>query len=233
MYKTGDLARFLSDGNLEYLGRMDQQVKIRGFRIELGEVESVLRQHPRLREAVVTASEGTEKKLVAFYVPGVGDEPPPSYEELRQFLGQRLPDYMVPSAFVALEKLPLTPSGKIDRNALSIPECSPAAAANRVAPRTPAETAMTCIWREVLRLQEFGVNDNFFELGGHSLLATQVISRLRSEYPDATVQDLFEWPTIAGLSACLEHKKQAKSIIAPKLVALDRKRKRGQSSLSK
>ncbi len=198
MYKTGDLVRYLADGNLEFLGRVDQQVKIRGFRIELGEIESVLCQHGNVREAAVAASGDVDKKLAAFFV--AKTIPPPSSEELRQFLKAQLPDYMVPAACVCLERLPMTPSGKVDRKSLPIPELQ-AAAVEFVAPQTPAEKGLAQIWCEVLGLKRVGVNDNFFELGGHSLMAMQVISRAAAAgLGNLTLADLFDAPTIGRLA---------------------------------
>jgi surfactin family lipopeptide synthetase A len=206
LYKTGDLARYLSDGNIEFLGRLDHQVKIRGFRIEQGEVESTLLQHPTVRETTVIAREDIpgDKRLVAYVVPN--PEQTPTIDELRRFLKQKLPDYMVPSAFVLLDALPLTPNGKVDRRALPAPDQSrPDQSVTFVAPRSPIEQQLADIWAEVLRLEQVGIHDNFFELGGHSLLATQVISRLRQAFGvELPVRTLFEAPTVADLGARLE-----------------------------
>ncbi|MEP6486691.1 amino acid adenylation domain-containing protein [Microcoleus vaginatus GB2-A3] len=206
LYKTGDLARYLSDGNIEFLGRLDHQVKIRGFRIEQGEIESTLLQHPTVRETTVIAREDIpgDKRLVAYVVPN--PEQTPTIDELRRFLKQKLPDYMVPSAFVWLDALPLTPNGKVDRRALPAPDQSrPDQSVTFVAPRSPIEQQLADIWAEVLRLEQVGIHDNFFELGGHSLLATQVISRLRQAFGvELPVRTLFEAPTVADLGARLE-----------------------------
>ena len=183
IYKTGDLARYLPDGNIEFLGRIDHQVKIRGFRIELGEIEAVLGQHPAVTETVVLAREDKQgnKRLVAYIVRYQGSTI--STSELRNFLRQKLPDYMIPSAFVMLDSLPLTPNGKIDRKALPEPDSErPDLEDSYIAPRSPIEKVLAGIWCEVLGLNQVGVHDNFFELGGHSLLATQVISRLRNVF---------------------------------------------------
>ena len=168
LYKTGDLARYLPNGNIELLGRIDNQVKIRGFRIELGEIESMLVQHPLIQQAVVLAREDTpgDHRLVAYAVATVGANP--SADDLRRFLQQKLPDYMVPSAFMFLDSLPLTTNGKLDRKALpaldhSRPELDDA----YTAPRTPVEEILAKIWAEVLKLDQVGIHDNFFELGGH------------------------------------------------------------------
>jgi amino acid adenylation domain-containing protein len=205
-YRTGDLTRYLPDGNIEFLGRMDHQVKIRGFRVELGEIEETLRQHQSVREAVVLIREDSSviKKLVAYLTPqpeGVLDQ-----AALQKFLRQRLPAHMIPSAFIALNALPLTPNGKLDRRALPSPAFEETTAnATRVMPRTRMEEVVAAAWAEVLGIERVGVHDNFFELGGHSLLATQVISRLCAELQaEIAVRALFESPTVAGLAAGIE-----------------------------
>jgi amino acid adenylation domain-containing protein len=199
LYKTGDLARYLPDGNIEYLGRLDHQVKIRGFRIELGEIEAVLAQHPAVRESTVLAHEDSsgDKRLDAYFVPLNGSAP--GNDELRRFLQTRLPEPMLPSAFIALDALPLTPNGKIDRRALPAPDNNrPLLEKEYVAPRTPVEEALAAIWAEVLNLDRVGVHDNFFDLGGHSLLATQLVSRVRAALQvDLPLRELFEAPTLA------------------------------------
>jgi amino acid adenylation domain-containing protein/non-ribosomal peptide synthase protein (TIGR01720 family) len=203
LYRTGDLARYQSDGNIEFLGRLDHQVKIRGFRIELGEIESVLLDHPSVREAVVVAreEESGEKRLVAYLA---GTEGAIDLSMLREHLRSKLPDYMVPSAFMVLESLPLSSNGKIDRKALPAPDASSLTTFNSdefAAPRTPIEEGLCEIWREVLRVEHIGIHDNFFELGGHSLLATQVISRIRKTFEvELPLRALFECPTIADLA---------------------------------
>jgi amino acid adenylation domain-containing protein len=206
LYKTGDLARYLPDGTIEFLGRIDHQVKIRGFRIELGEVESVLGRHPAVEEAVVIAREDVpgDKRLVAYVVSS--REPTPTFSELRRFLKEKLPDYMIPSAFVELESLPLTPNGKVDRRALPTPDLERSRLETKfVAPHTPVEKVLAKIWSEALGLQRVGVHDNFFELGGHSLLATQVMSRARDNFKmELPLLRFFETPTIAGLTELVE-----------------------------
>jgi len=248
LYKTGDLGRYLPDGNIEYLGRIDDQVKIRGFRIELGEIEAVLNQHPAVLQATIqaqedgklhpqgdgafghgeeamphaaaggtsTTHEGMEfpaafnevdgKRLVAYIVPN--SELVPTISELRCFLQQKLPDYMMPSAFILLKTLPLTPSGKVDRKALATAQqCLRRALPTQlhpessfVAPRTPAEEIVVNIWKQVLHLEKVGIQDNFFELGGHSLLAIQVNSRLNKAFGvELSVRSLFEAPTVEKL----------------------------------
>ncbi|HEX6292480.1 MAG TPA: amino acid adenylation domain-containing protein [Herpetosiphonaceae bacterium] len=207
-YRTGDLARYRADGVIEYLGRIDTQVKIHGFRIEPGEIEAVLRQHESVAEAVVVAraDNGGEKRLVAYVVEqgntrtGEGLHP-----KLRAYLKDRLPEYMVPSVFVILDALPLSPNGKLDRNALPAPgDVRLQLGAEFVAPRTAIEAQLARIWAEVLGVERVGVFDNFFELGGHSLLAAQVVSRVRSAFgPRMTLRTLFETPTVAGIAEAL------------------------------
>jgi amino acid adenylation domain-containing protein len=198
LYRTGDLARYLPDGKIEFLGRIDHQVKIRGYRIELGEIEAVLSQQPAVLEAVVVAQNNAlDKRLVAYVVHRPGADI--SANELRGFLKQKLPDYMIPSAFVVLDALPLTPNGKADRKALPAPDHSPRKMEESYqAPRTPAEEMLVEIWTEILKLERIGIHDNFFDLGGHSLLATQVISRVRTAFQtEVALRTLFEMPTIA------------------------------------
>ena len=202
LYKTGDLARYLPDGNIEFLGRIDCQVKIRGFRIELGEIETVLGQHPDVRETVVLAREDTpgDKRLVAYVVPR--DEQVPTATELRRFLKQKLPDYMIPSAFVLLEVLPLTPNGKVDRRTLPAPNSvRPEMEAAFVAPRTSVEEVLAEIWAEVLGLEQVGIYDNFFELGGNSLLSVQIVSKVRQAGIQLAPKDFIQYQTIAELAA--------------------------------
>ncbi|MCP4659651.1 MAG: non-ribosomal peptide synthetase, partial [bacterium] len=198
LYRSGDVVRRLPDGRIEFLGRRDAQVKLRGFRIELGEVEAVLASHPGVRQATVIL---WEQQLVAYAVPAAAE---PDAGELRSFLAQSLPDYMVPAAVMLLDALPLTPNGKIDRVALArraLPTPADVAAEARTEPRSPIEEALAAIWEEVLELGGVGVHDDFFELGGHSLLATRVVSRVRRELSvDLPLRTLFERPTVAGLA---------------------------------
>jgi amino acid adenylation domain-containing protein len=202
MYRTGDLARCRPDGALDFLGRVDQQVKIRGVRIELGEIEAVLREHPGLREVAVAVREGApgDSRLVAYWVSA--GEPAPEPGELRDLLARRLPDSMVPAAFVRLSELPRTPGGKLDRRALPAPESAiPSTAAQPVATRSMTEQVVAEIWAEVLGRERVGVHDDFFELGGHSLLATQTISRLRRVFGiELSLRSLFQTPTVAELA---------------------------------
>ncbi len=205
LYKTGDLARRLGNGDIEYLGRIDQQVKIRGFRIELGEIESVLTNHPGVRESVVIVSEGehADKRLIAYFVEQKGHNPTPS--ELHAFLKEQVPEYMVPVAFVKLEQMPLTSNGKIDQRALPAPEMvRPAPEIKFLAPRTPLEEEVANAWKRVLGLELVGVKDNFFEIGGHSLLATRVIILLRANLgANLSLRMLFENPTVEGMASVL------------------------------
>jgi len=234
LYKTGDLARYLPDGNIEFLGRIDNQVKIRGFRIEPGEIEAVLRHHASVREVAVVALEEVEgtagvtnsdpteddnpisqiqnpksldRRLIAYVVPS--PEQATSIQEIRSFLKQKLPGYMVPSAFVFLDALPLTPNGKIDRQALPAPDKNSLELDKTyVAPGTPDEEQMARIWTDILRVNRVGIHDNFFDLGGHSLLATQVMSRLRKEFDvDLPLRTLFEAPTVAAMVLAILQKR--------------------------
>jgi len=206
LYRTGDLARWRSDGKLEFLGRADQQVKIRGYRIEPGEVETVLGLHPDVRECAVVPQAGIagERRLVAYVVSsGRGAL---STGDLRDFLKGKLPEFMLPAAFVMVERFSLTPNGKVDRAALPPPESAGwKARSERVPPRTPCEAEVASIWAEVLEKESPGVEDDFFEAGGHSLLATKLISRLRGRFgPLVSLRDLYDTPTIRGLAALLE-----------------------------
>ncbi|MCF4968124.1 non-ribosomal peptide synthetase [Nostoc sp. CMAA1605] len=206
MYKTGDLGRWLPDGNIEFLGRIDNQVKIRGFRVELEEIEAMLRQHSSVRETVVIVREDNgDKRLVAYIVP----QPESSADlvsELRQILKQRLPQHMMPSAFMLLDDLPLAPSGKVDRRALPAPDFTQLQSEKTfVAASTPIQEILMGIWAEVLSLEKVGIHDNFFELGGHSLLATRVISKVRQAFEvELPLRRLFEQPTIAGLATVID-----------------------------
>ncbi|HEX5723930.1 MAG TPA: amino acid adenylation domain-containing protein [Longimicrobiaceae bacterium] len=222
LYRTGDRARWRADGELEYIGRTDFQVKVRGFRVEPGEVEAVLGTHPAVREAAVAArGDGAERRLVAYVVPVEGEAA--TAVGLRAHLAARLPEYLVPSAWVVLERMPLTPSGKVDRRAL--PEPDPAAAgAGKVPPRTPAEEVVAAIWERVLGVYP-GVHDDFFALGGHSLRATQVVSRLREAFGiDLPLRALFEAPTVAGLAERAVAARAGGAHRTPPLVPVDRDR---------
>jgi amino acid adenylation domain-containing protein len=202
LYRTGDLARYLPDGNIEFLGRLDSQVKIRGVRVEPGEVEAVVRQHPSINTAIVLVhdDQNRAKRLVAYLL--VRPERSLDIRELRRFLMERLPGYMIPTAFVFLDALPLAPSGKIDRQSLPVPDWGGLELhRDFAAPSGPFEEKLTEIWAEVLGLKRVGVRDNFFELGGHSLLATRLMSRVYATFGvDLTLRSLFEKPTIEGLA---------------------------------
>ena len=251
LYRTGDLACYLPDGNIEFLGRIDQQVKLRGLRIELGEIEAALRQHPALAEAVVLVREDTpgDQSLVAYVVEeqrnkgtreqSTGNLPSPAAagegaggEGLRTFLARSLPAYMVPSSFVRLDEMPLTPSGKIDRSALLTIQSPSLQLQSYSAPRTPVEEVLVSIWTEVLKLPPradlpgLGVHDHFFTLGGHSLLAMQVIFRAHEVFQvDLTLQHLFEAPTIHQFAEVIENAKRSTvPLRTPAIARLDRSR---------
>jgi len=221
LYRTGDLGRYRPDGEVEFAGRADQQVKIRGFRIEPGEIEAALRGHPAARECVVVARGEAEKRLVAYLAPAAGAVPA---RELRVFLAERLPDYMVPAAFVWIDALPLTRTGKVDRLALPEPTVE-VAEEGGTAPHTAVEELIAGIWEELLGRAPgtVGVHDNFFELGGHSLLATRALSRMRDALGVAvTLRALFETPTVAGLAQGIERRRGESLPAAPPLAPAPR-----------
>ncbi|MEU8527604.1 amino acid adenylation domain-containing protein [Streptomyces sp. NPDC048629] len=204
MYRSGDQVRWLADGRLEFVGRVDGQVKIRGFRVELGEIESVLAAHAAVRAVVVTV-EGLEedRRLVAHVVPADQEEGIPAVGELRAFVAERLPGFMVPSVFVELAALPLTPNGKVDRAALRVLDGVTRAGTGQgyVAPRSETERVLAEMWAELLGVERVGVDDNFFDLGGHSLLATQVVSRVRAVFGvDLPLASVFDRPTVAAIA---------------------------------
>ena len=196
LYRTGDLVRFLPDGVLEFLGRIDNQVKIRGFRVEPGEIEAVLAGHPEVRQAVVLAR---DRELVAYWVGEGADS-----AQLQHYLSERLPDPMVPRAWVLLSALPLTPNGKVDRRALAASAPAAGRASSEilyVAPRTPLETKLAEAWAEMLGIERVGLHDNFFQLGGHSLLATQLVAELGRRWRiEVPLKTLFEAPTLGNLA---------------------------------
>lgn len=206
LYKTGDLARYGEDGCIEYLGRIDHQVKIRGFRIELGEIETSLQQHPAIRESTVIARLDTEgqAQLLAYVV--MKNNQVAEDSEIRQFIKQWLPDYMLPSHIVRLPKLPLMPNGKVDRNALPVPEpVTMNESDDYIAPKNPTEQEVALIWQQVLNLDSVDIHDSFFDIGGHSLLATRVISRIQQKFGYAVpLRVIFESPTIAAIAAVLD-----------------------------
>jgi acyl-coenzyme A synthetase/AMP-(fatty) acid ligase/aryl carrier-like protein len=206
LYRTGDLARYLPDGTIDFVGRTDSQVKIRGFRIELGEVEEMLGRHPGVRETVVVAREDVpgDKRLVAYLLPQ--SEQAPTTTDLHNYMRQKLPENMIPSAFILLDEWPLSPNGKVDRRALPAPDTArPELKEAFVPPRNPIEAMLASIWIDVLRLEQVGVHDNFFQLGGHSLLATQIVSRVRETLQvDLSLPQIFEAPTITALAQLIE-----------------------------
>ncbi len=207
LYRTGDVGRYWEDGAIEYLGRVDNQVKVRGYRIELGEIEAALLSREQVKEAVVVARRdgAGEHQLVAYFV-FEEEAAAPASSEWREYLGERLPDYMVPSVFVTLDQMPLTPSGKVDRRALPTPTFSRAdISEDYVAARTPTEEILTGIWTRVLQVDRIGIHDDFFFLGGYSLLAIQVIFQIRESFQvDLPLRRMFERPTIAGLAELIE-----------------------------
>ena len=219
LYKTGDKGRYLPDGNIEFLGREDFQVKINGYRIELGEIEYLLQQHSAIKEAIVTAVGERGKVLIGYVVPEPGKanvifdvletdsqhQPNATPSELRRFLKQKLPEYMIPSAFVLLESLPLTPNGKVDRQALPAPDqTKPELEKTFVGPRNPIEELLVGIWTEVFQFEHIGIHDDFFELGGHSFLALQLISKIHQKLAtNIPLSILFQYPTVAELANSL------------------------------
>jgi amino acid adenylation domain-containing protein len=202
LYRTGDIVRWRRDGRLEYIGRMDEQVKVRGHRIELGEIEGALRAHPSVQDAAVVTQEASgDKRLVAYVV--AEPEQQILTTELRSFLSEHLPDYMIPAVMVVMEALPLTPSGKVDRKTLAVREIA-VARKEYVAPRNEIEAALANICGELLGVERVGIEENFFELGGHSLLATKLISRIRDQFHlELPLRVLFESPTVSGLAAAI------------------------------
>jgi acyl carrier protein len=199
LYRTGDIARYLRDGTVEFLGRLDGQLKVRGFRVESGEIESVLLEDPDVKEALVTSYDSSgSKQLVAYVV--LRNKDAEAIQTLRSSLKNRLPDYMRPSAIIRIPSFPLTPNGKINREALPAPSFTDLAHCF-VPPRTPIEESLVNIWCEVLHLAKVGIHDNFFDLGGHSLLVMQVASRIHDTFQiELPLRDLFESPTVAELA---------------------------------
>jgi acyl-CoA synthetase (AMP-forming)/AMP-acid ligase II/acyl carrier protein len=206
LYRTGDRARYLPNGQIEFLGRIDNQVKLRGFRIELGEIESAIERHESVREcvAVVRDDEGGQKQLVANIVPATADNVP-TVSEFRSFLKDLLPEYMIPTSFITLDAMPLTPNGKVDRQALPAPESArPNLAVAYADPKTEIERDIATVWREVLGIEKVGLNDNFFELGGDSIRILLVLNKLQTIFGDKlSMPQMFEFPTISMLAAHL------------------------------
>jgi non-ribosomal peptide synthetase component F len=233
LYRTGDLARYRPDGAIEYLGRIDHQVKLRGYRIELGEIEAVLRRHPAVRETVVLLREDTpgDKRLVAYFVLHIGQTA--NRDDLQRHVLTSLPGYMLPSAFVQLEALPLNSNGKVDRRALPAPDqIRPELTEAFIAPGTALEETVAGIWREVLNLDRVGVHDNFFALGGHSLLANRMIAQLHSQLGvEVPLRAFFEAPTVAQLAERLQDTATGAAPIRPTLHARPRIAQRLGSSL--
>ncbi|MEH2448299.1 MAG: amino acid adenylation domain-containing protein [Nostoc sp.] len=233
LYKTGDLARYLSDRNIEFLGRLDQQVKIRGYRIELGEIEAVLDQHPEVREVVVIAQkqELQDMRLVAYLV--ANQQPVSLISELRRYLLDHLPEYMIPSAFVLLKEMPLLPNGKVDRRVLpDQPQLN--LEENLVAPETELEQTIAIIWQEVLHVEKVGIHHNFFDLGGHSLLMVQIHSKLyQTLNKDISIVEMFQYPTISALAKHLSQQLAEKTDLQPShdLVNTRRESKKQQRQL--
>ena len=231
LYRTGDRVRFLGDGEIEFLGRLDNQVKVRGYRVEPGEIENSLLEHPDVADAVVAVREPRpgDRRLAAYVVSATKREI--DAQALRRHLEKLVPGYMVPSAFVVLEALPLTPTGKVDRESLPPPGEPSSPGRAHVAPSTPTEVELAHIWSEVLGVQSVGIHDNFFDLGGHSLLATQVVSRARRRFEtDLALRALFEAPTVAGLAALVDEaaRDEAPSPAAPEITALSREARRAR-----
>ena len=221
LYKTGDKARYLPDGNIEFLGRIDNQVKIRGFRIELGEIEAVLGQHPAVGETVVVARKDADQKRLVAYIVSEQEEDLTS-SQLRQFLKQKLPDYMIPSGFAFLEKLPLTPNGKVDRRALpELDQSNRPQDAGFVSPRNSLELQLSQIWSDLLNVNPVGVKDNFFDLGGHSLLAVRLMARIKQQFgTDLPLATLFTEPTIENQASLLVNATEKQS--SSPLVAINK-----------
>ncbi|MFD6291565.1 amino acid adenylation domain-containing protein, partial [Streptomyces sp. NPDC060205] len=224
MYRSGDQVRWLADGRLEFVGRADDQVKIRGFRVEPGEIETVLAAHAAVRTAVVTVDglEG-DRRLVAHVVPADQEEGIPAVGELRSFVAERLPGFMVPSVFVEVAALPLTPNGKVDRAALPAPDAVRQGMTGFVAPASVTEQLLVEIWAAVLGVDEIGATDDFFELGGHSLLATQVVSRIREAFAaEIPLAVLFDHPTVRELAAVIDRTGNQVVAAVPPMTVADR-----------
>jgi non-ribosomal peptide synthetase component F len=202
LYKTGDVVRYHADGNMEFLGRSDNQIKIRGFRVELEEIERAIRNHDAVENCVVIATDGDDKRLVAYII--TTDNSRDAIVDLRNSLKAKLPSYMVPAAFEVVEEFPLTSSGKINRRALPEPQFNRPTDATLELPSTPLEEMLLVAWREVLKVDQIGVNENFFDLGGHSLLAARLVSNIRNTVEvELNMVDVFEAPTISSLAEML------------------------------
>ncbi|TVP65178.1 MAG: amino acid adenylation domain-containing protein, partial [Nodularia sp. (in: Bacteria)] len=221
LYKTGDLARYRADGAIEFLGRIDHQIKLRGFRIELGEIEAVIAQHFHVRETVVIA----QKNRLTAYV-ATNQKPNFSLNEIRHLLKEKLPEYMMPAAFVVLEELPLSPNGKVDRRALPAPDnLRPELANNYQPPQSEVEKSIARVWKQVLNLEKVGIHDNFFDLGGHSLLVVQVNNKLREIlHRDLSVVEIFQNPTIKSLAEHLSQKSSTPTTLGKMRERVDQQR---------
>ena len=206
LYRTGDICRYLADGKIEFIGRADNQVKLRGYRIELGEIEAVLNEHRSVKQSVVIArdDERGEKQLVGYVVAEEGSAPSELQADLQRHVRERLPEYMVPPAIMTLEKVPLTPNGKLDRRALPAPDYTSYNAREYEAPVGATEIALARLWAELLKVERVSRHDNFFELGGHSLLAVSLIERMRCEGLHSDVRTLFANPTLTEFAAAAE-----------------------------
>jgi acyl carrier protein len=205
LYRTGDLVRYRMDGNVEFLGRIDFQVKVRGYRIELGEIETVLSRHEAIKEAVIVVREDIpgDKRIVAYMLPQPGQQP--SHVALREYLRDRLPEYMVPSNFVMLEVFPLTPNNKVDRKALPAPTTIQLDEAIQTAAQNQIEQTLMAIWQNLLQVSEIGTRDNFFSLGGNSLIAVSLMGTIRSTFNvDLPLMSLFQFPTVGGMARQIE-----------------------------
>jgi acyl carrier protein len=234
MYRTGDLVRYRADGVIDFLGRVDHQVKLRGHRVELGEIEAALMQHSDVRQAVIAlrADNPDDPQLVAYIVPAGSEAPAPN--SLRDFLRQKLPEHMVPAVYMPLDKLPLTPNGKVDRKALPAPEGSRVKAEGLfVAPAGGVEQQVAAIWKEILHVDEIGVDDNFFDFGGHSLQVVQVQNRLRETLGvDVPVLKLFQFPTIRALAKFIGEQNSATSASDSFRAKIEERVKRRQSAMT-
>ncbi|MEE8361373.1 MAG: phosphopantetheine-binding protein, partial [Gemmatimonadales bacterium] len=208
LYRTGDLVRYREDGVIDFLGRVDHQVKVRGYRIELGEIESRLTEHPGVAEAIVIAKgEGDDRRLVG-YIVADGEALPPGTEELKAHLQQTLPEFMIPGHIVVLDRLPLTPNAKVDRQALPDPETVVGNTTPDIAfvpPTSDIEQRLAAVWQDVLKVPQIGLEDNFFDLGGHSLLVVQTHRRLKDDlHLELSITDMFRFPTVRSLASFLD-----------------------------
>jgi acyl carrier protein len=233
LYRTGDVGRWAPDGNVEFLGRIDHQVKIRGYRVEVEEIETVLEEHPAVRSAVVEArADGRGELRLACYVVWKNDGESTEIDGVRSWARRQLPDYMVPMVWIELDQLPRTPQGKVDRKALPDPVWGEGTSRVYEEPRDEVEQRMAAVWQGVLRIERIGAVDDFFELGGHSLLATQVVSHVRLEFAvEVYLRELFERPTVRGLSEVVRERLSAGTIKRNEIVRTERAGRRLQQSV--